>query len=37
LPHARDIIERDFGDASELAKRKMVRENSAQLSLLSGQ
>jgi predicted TIM-barrel fold metal-dependent hydrolase len=31
LPHPRDIIERDFRDASELAKRKIVREKVAQL------
>jgi len=31
LPHPRDIIERDFRDTSELAKRKIVREKVAQL------
>ena len=30
-PHSRDIIERDFKDVSEVEKRKIVRENVAQL------
>ena len=30
-PHPRDIIERDFRDASELEKRKIVREKVVQL------
>ena len=30
-PHSRDIIERDFKDVSEVEKRKIVRENAAQL------
>jgi len=30
-PHPRDIIERDFRDASELERRKIVREKVAQL------
>jgi predicted TIM-barrel fold metal-dependent hydrolase len=30
-PHSRDIIERDFKDVSEAEKRKIVRENVAQL------
>ena len=29
-PHPRDIIERDFGDASELENRKIVRKKVAQ-------
>ena len=30
-PHSRDIIARDFKDVSEVEKRKIVRENAAQL------
>ena len=30
-PHSRDIIERDFKDVSEVEKRKIVRDNVAQL------
>jgi hypothetical protein len=30
-PHPRDIIAREFRDASELEKRKIVREKVAQL------
>ena len=30
-PHPRDIIERDFRDASELERRKIVREKVIQL------
>jgi predicted TIM-barrel fold metal-dependent hydrolase len=30
-PHSRDIIERDFKDVSEVEKRKIVRDNAAQL------
>jgi predicted TIM-barrel fold metal-dependent hydrolase len=30
-PHSRDIIERDFKEVSEVEKRKIVRENVAQL------
>jgi predicted TIM-barrel fold metal-dependent hydrolase len=30
-PHSRDIITRDFKDVSEVEKRKIVRENAAQL------
>jgi predicted TIM-barrel fold metal-dependent hydrolase len=30
-PHSRDIIERDFKEVSEIEKRKIVRENVAQL------
>jgi predicted TIM-barrel fold metal-dependent hydrolase len=30
-PHSRDIIERDFKDVSAVEKRKIVRENVAQL------
>jgi predicted TIM-barrel fold metal-dependent hydrolase len=30
-PHSRDIIERDFKDVSEVEKRKIIRENAAQL------
>jgi predicted TIM-barrel fold metal-dependent hydrolase len=30
-PHSRDIIGRDFKDVSEVEKRKIVRENAAQL------
>ena len=30
-PHSRDIIARDFKDVSEIEKRKIVRENAAQL------
>jgi len=30
-PHSRDIIERDFKDVSEVEKRKIIRENVAQL------
>jgi hypothetical protein len=30
-PHPRDIIERDFRDASELENRKIVRKKVAQL------
>ena len=31
LPHPRDIIEPDFSDTNELAKRKIVREKVARL------
>jgi predicted TIM-barrel fold metal-dependent hydrolase len=30
-PHSRDIIARDFKDVSAVEKRKIVRENAAQL------